>query len=54
MSRIPITNIICRTLGKKIAKKGNRVGVAERFPDESVRKSIELDLAGDIFMSTGY
>jgi transposase len=31
-------------IGKKIAKKGNRVGVAERFNDESVRKSIELDL----------
>ena len=31
-------------IGKRIAKKSNRVGVAERFPDESVRKSIELDL----------
>jgi transposase len=31
-------------LEKKIARKANRVGVAERFPDESVRKSIELDL----------
>lgn len=29
---------------KKIAYKANREGVAERFPDESVRKSIELDL----------
>jgi transposase len=29
---------------KNIARKANRVGVAERFPDESVRKSIELDL----------
>jgi len=31
-------------IGKRIAKKSNRVGVAERFHDESVRKSIELDL----------
>jgi transposase len=31
-------------IGKKIAYKANREGVAERFPDESVRKSIELDL----------
>jgi transposase len=31
-------------LEKKIARKANRVGVAEHFPDESVRKSIELDL----------
>jgi transposase len=29
---------------KKIAYKANREGVAEHFPDESVRKSIELDL----------
>ena len=29
---------------KKIAYKANREGVAERFPDESVKKSIELDL----------
>jgi transposase len=32
-------------LGKKIAYKANRVGVAERFPDPSVRASIEMDLA---------
>src|SRR3990172_4824963 len=32
-------------LGKKIAYKANRVGVAERFPDPSVRASIALDLA---------
>lgn len=31
-------------IGKKIAYKANRQGVAERFTDESVRKSIELDL----------
>jgi hypothetical protein len=29
---------------KKIALKANREGVAERFPDPSVRKSIEVDL----------
>jgi transposase len=32
-------------LGKKIAYKANRVGVAERFPDPSVRASITMDLA---------
>ena len=32
-------------LGKKIAYKANRVGVAERFPDPSVRASIAMDLA---------
>jgi len=31
-------------IGKKIAYKANREGVAERFPEEAVRKSIELDL----------
>jgi transposase len=31
--------------GKKIAYKKNREGVAEHFPDESVRKSVEMDLA---------
>lgn len=31
-------------IGKKIAYKANREGVAERFCDESVRKSIDLDL----------
>jgi transposase len=30
--------------GKKIAVKANRDGVAEHFPDPSVRKSIEVDL----------
>jgi transposase len=32
-------------IGKKIAYKANRVGVAERFPDPAVQKSIEIDLA---------
>jgi len=32
-------------IGKNIAKKCHREGVAERFPDISVQKSIELDLA---------
>jgi len=32
-------------IGKNIGKKGNRIGVAQRFPDPGVQKSIELDLA---------
>jgi transposase len=32
-------------IGKKIASKANRNGVAERFPDPAVQKSIEVDLA---------
>src|ERR687883_323284 len=32
-------------IGKKIAYKANRDGVAERFPDSAVQKSIEVDLA---------
>jgi transposase len=32
-------------IGKKIADKANRAGVAERFPDPAVQKSIEVDLA---------
>ncbi len=32
-------------LGAKIAYKANRAGVADRFPDPTVRKSIEADLA---------
>jgi transposase len=32
-------------LGKKIAYKANRDGVAERFADPAVQKSIEVDLA---------
>jgi transposase len=32
-------------IGKKLAYKANRVGVAERFLDPAVQKSIEVDLA---------
>jgi transposase len=32
-------------MGKKIAYKANRHGVAERFPDPAVHKSVEVDLA---------
>ena len=32
-------------IGKKIAYKANRIGVADRFDDPSVRKSIQIDLA---------
>jgi transposase len=32
-------------IGKKIAYKANRGGVAERFPDPAVPKSVEVDLA---------
>jgi hypothetical protein len=32
-------------MGKKIAYKANREGVAERFVDTAVQKSIEMDLA---------
>src|SRR5207253_7347959 len=32
-------------IGKKIAYKANREGVAERFPDPAVQKSVEVDLA---------
>ena len=32
-------------IGKKIAYKANRGGVAERFPDPAVHKSVEVDLA---------
>src|ERR671923_1816666 len=32
-------------IGKKIAYKANRDGVAERFPDPAVQKSIAVDLA---------
>ena len=31
-------------IGKKIAYKANREGVAERFPEVAVQKSIQLDL----------
>src|ERR671922_1454439 len=32
-------------IGKKLAYKANRDGVAERFPDPAVQQSIEVDLA---------
>jgi transposase len=32
-------------IGKNIAYKANREGVAERFPDPAVQKSVEVDLA---------
>jgi hypothetical protein len=32
-------------IGKKIAYKANRTGVAERVADPAVQKSIEVDLA---------
>jgi transposase len=32
-------------IGKKLAYKANREGVAERFPDPAVQESIEVDLA---------
>src|SRR5262245_36048081 len=32
-------------MGKKIAYKANREGVAERFPDPAVHKSVAIDLA---------
>jgi transposase len=32
-------------IGKKIAYKANRIGVAERFDDAAVQKTIEVDLA---------
>jgi len=32
-------------IGKKLAYKANRIGVAERFPDPAVQKSMEVDLA---------
>jgi transposase len=32
-------------IGKKLAYKANRDGVADRFPDPAVQKSIEVDLA---------
>ncbi len=31
-------------IGKKVAYKANREGVAEHFPEPSVRKTIQLDL----------
>ena len=34
-----------RETGKKIASKANCDGIAERFPDPAVHKSVEVDLA---------
>src|SRR5215831_16363657 len=31
--------------GKKLASKGNRGGIEDHFPDPSVRKTIEMDVA---------
>jgi hypothetical protein len=31
-------------IGKKIASKANRDGVAERFPDPAVQKSVAVDV----------
>jgi len=47
LSHIQNTNIQCNLdeIGKKIAYKANRLGVADRFDDPSVRKSIQIDLA---------
>ena len=45
MSKIPTASITCPAIGKKIAYKANRDGVAERFADPAVQKSIEVDLA---------
>jgi hypothetical protein len=32
-------------IGQKLADKANRTGVAERFPDPAVQKSLAVDLA---------
>jgi transposase len=47
LAHIPNTNSQYNLpeIGKKIAYKANRDGVAERFPDPAVQKSIEVDLA---------
>ena len=45
ISKIPIASTNLPEIGKKIAYKANRGGVAERFPDPAVHKSIEVDLA---------
>jgi transposase len=47
LAHIPNTNrqYNLPEFGKKLAYKGNREGVAEHFPDPSVRKSMEVDLA---------
>jgi transposase len=47
LAHIQNTNSQCNLpeIGKKIAYKANRGGVAERFPDPAVHKSVEVDLA---------
>ena len=42
---IPTASTTCQRIGKKIASKANRDGVAERFADPAVHKSIAVDLA---------
>jgi hypothetical protein len=47
VSHVPNTNsqYTLPELGKKIAYKANREGVAERFADPAVHKTIAVDLA---------
>jgi transposase len=47
LTYIQNTNSQCNLpeIGKKLAYKANRDGVAERFPDRAVQKSIEVDVA---------
>ena len=45
MSKIPIRQNNVPEIGKNIAYKANRAGVAERFDDPAVQKTIEVDLA---------
>jgi transposase len=40
-----VVAVACIFIGKKIAYKANRQGVAERFKEASVQKTIEVDLA---------
>jgi hypothetical protein len=44
MCRTPTASYNLPEIGKKIAYKANREGVAERFCDPSVQRSIEVDL----------
>ena len=45
MSTIPTANTHLPEIGKKIAYKAHREGVAERFDDPAVQKTIAVDLA---------
>jgi transposase len=47
LTHVPQTNwqYNVPAIGKKIASKANRAGVAERFPDPAVQKSLEVALA---------